>query len=400
MALIEHVKKNGKTAWYVDFRDQHGKRRHEWGGLTRKAAEKREAAITIEVKAGVYQHPKDRKRTERDRAAAVIAQAAAEREAQENAPTYTKAAGAFLTDCAAGIGRVRTAATLAGYAKELDPVLSWWGARRIADTTTAAVDDWTAAMRRADLSTSTIRHRLDRLAQLQKTAVRKGWITAEPCRIERPKMIARSERRATSEPELEKLIGAARKSKDARRLAIILLGADAGLRRGEMPRLRGQDFRLQDFDGGCWGWITVAIRSEKDRSKSGRARQVPILTQRLHDALRALWPGEGKPLLRGIRTAAGLRHVADQIWRTARLPGGAQLHELRHRWITRLLDAGEAPSHVQMWAGHSDLKTTMGYYHGGETPSPRASAALRGDILETNESAAKATAPATLGGAR
>lgn len=48
--------------------------------------------------------------------------------------------------------------------------------------------------------------------------------------------------------------------------------------------------------------------------------------------------------------------------RRAKLPKEFVIHDLRHSRITSWLAAGESAVAVQAAVGHSDLKTTMGYY--------------------------------------
>ena len=48
--------------------------------------------------------------------------------------------------------------------------------------------------------------------------------------------------------------------------------------------------------------------------------------------------------------------------RRAKLPPSFVLHDLRHTRVTSWLAASESAVLVQQALGHSDLKTTMGYY--------------------------------------
>ena len=277
---------------------------------------------------------------------------------------------------AAWAARGRTADSIRGYRSHLAAALRDWGPRRIADTRPAALLAWTAAQQRAGLANRTLRQRLTLLSQTMKAAVDAGWITAVPCAVPRPRVVAKSERSCTPEPQFEKLLKAAQKSEDPRHLALLLLAADAGLRRGELARVLGRHVQLGGDGRTNWGSIHVAVLSEAARTKSGKGRTVPVLTERLAAALKATFPGADKPLLR--TSTQGVRLLAEELWALAGLGPGSRLHELRHRWVTKLLDGGEAPVTVQAWAGHADLVTTMGYHHGAAAPSERASLALLG----------------------
>lgn len=296
------------------------------------------------------------------------------------AATYDQAGDALLRQYEAGTRRVHTHRTLESYRSELAAVLADWKNRRIAGTRPGDVDDWVRQLRRRGLSTSSIRHRLDRLSALHQAAVRQGWLASVPCRVERPRLVMRSEPDAMSEADLGKLLVAAsrRELVDVRPLAIVLLGADAGLRVGEMARLRRQDLRD--------GFLHVAVRSETDRTKSGRGRDVPIETKRLRRALAALGSGApGDPLLLGLRSESGITYCVAEVWKKA-LGTTPRLHSLRHRYCTRLAEAGVPLPRLAALAGHRTVTTTMRYVH----IVPGADRALQG-ILEGRSDRPRAT---------
>ncbi len=108
---------------------------------------------------------------------------------------------------------------------------------------------------------------------------------------------------------------------------------------------------------------------------------------RLHDSLKATFPGDDKPLLRA--TTQGVRLLSEEIWTAAKLGPGSRLHESRHRWVSRLLDAGVFPAAVKDRAGHADLVTTMGYHHGIAAATAVAVAALAGEKRDTNATRSK-----------
>lgn len=133
-------------------------------------------------------------------------------------------------------------------------------------------------------------------------------------------------RREAAVPDLDGLPDPAR--------LIVLLAADAGLRRGEIAQLRPEDVSR--------GWIHV-----RD-GKGGRPRWVPVLTDRLAAALAGPWHGVRSP------------HSIDTLLR--RHGVRVRLHELRHGWVSRLADLGVPPHQLAAWAGHS-VAVSMRYYH-------------------------------------
>jgi integrase len=160
--------------------------------------------------------------------------------------------------------------------------------------------------------------------------------------------------------EMEQLLRGAERAGPMVRAAI-LLGGDAGLRRGEILALQQSDV------GG--GAVNVR-RSEWEgivgTPKGGKARTVP-LTARLQQAIREvkhlrgkrlLWQANGKPV--GVET---LKSWMQTACRRAGLPESRNLHRLRHTFCSHLAMRGAPAKVIQELAGHADLKTTMKYMH-------------------------------------
>jgi len=244
-----------------------------------------------------------------------------------------------------GFRRPPTKRTLEGYKSDLRELMRWWGPRRVSATTEREVQAYTAQLRADKLSTSAIRHRLDRLSQLFRYAVEQRMIAREPCRVARPGITLKSRPETVTDAQVAAMARAAR----GNALAILLLAGDAGLRRDEIRRLRAEDVRLDH--------VHVAVRGEGDRTKSGKGRDVPILTGRLRKALQRIdwkeWP----------RSAWSVATVASPAWSAVVGSGRARLHALRHRFVTSLLAAGVPLARVQGWAGHSTPAVTMRYAH-------------------------------------
>lgn len=286
----------------------------------------------------------------------------------DSAISYNGVADRFLEFCRTGQAQVYTARYMESIEEHVAALVKWWGRRQVRRTTPELINEYVRKMRRAGRSSSTIRNRLNQLSRLHKYTAMLGLIDGVPCRVDRPRLVQRSVRQATPEADLGRLVEAAGELDDPRPLAVILLAADAGLRRAEIGRLRGEDIRA--------GSIHVAVRSETDRTKSARGRDVPIITGRLRTALERLSPTPGQPLIRfvgGVEVHA--QDVINPVWREA-LGGTAQLHELRHRFGTRLAHGNEDLSNIQRWMGHRSLATTQRYLHPTGEPSNRARAAL------------------------
>jgi len=251
----------------------------------------------------------------------------------------------FSQRLALGFKRPPTKRTLDSYRSELAELIKWWGPRRVSATTEREVQAYTAKMRGDGFSTSTIRHRLDRLSQLMRYAVEQRLIAREPCRVARPAITLKSRPESVTDDRVALMARSSR----GNATAVILLAADAGLRRDEIRRLRREDVHLDH--------VHVAVRGEADRTKSGRGRDIPILTERLRKALQRIdwkaWP----------KSAWSVASVATPPWAAVVGPGRARLHALRHRFVTSLLAAGVPLARVQGWAGHSTPAVTMRYSH-------------------------------------
>ncbi len=279
---------------------------------------------------------------------------AVERRATDETITYSMLEAGLVEWMASGSERVHTKRTLESYGHHVRHVLEHWRNRRVARTQTKDVEAWKVALRRDGYSTSTIRQRLDALSKFHQFAVTMGHLAHVPCAIKRPRLVRRSERDVVSEQEMEALVGMASGLKDPRPLAVILLAGDAGLRAEEICRLRWSDVRE--------GYLRVAVRGEEDRTKSGRSRDVPILTVRLRDALAALPPSDIGPAVPGCRTRWSVRRIASMAWRPA-LGGPAQVHRLRHRFASRCANLGVPAFKLMRWMGHATLDVTQVYYH-------------------------------------
>lgn len=152
-------------------------------------------------------------------------------------------------------------------------------------------------------------------------------------------------------------------------LYVLLLG-ETGMRcESEALHLRWEDVSLDT------GFINVVSGRDGHRTKSGKGRKVPM-TARLVAALRDYFAARRfasqSPYIfhhadsRRHHTNGGrirsLRNAFKAAAAHAELPVGLRQHDLRHRRVTTWLAEGKSPVHVQHAMGHSDVKTTMGYY--------------------------------------
>lgn len=156
----------------------------------------------------------------------------------------------------------------------------------------------------------------------------------------------------------------------------LLLG-ETGMRcNSEVLRLRWVDLDTDTEPG----WIHVPALVERQRTKSGKGRRVPM-TPRLRQALRAHILRFRGARYRGRTSPWVLHHTVNhpaapagsQIARfdrwfneaaeRAELPTGFVQHDLRHRRVTTWLAEGHPLAKVMMAVGHEDLATTQRYMH-------------------------------------
>lgn len=212
-------------------------------------------------------------------------------------------------------------------------------------------------LRLAGKSAKTRHNILGQLATMLKTA--KGWkLIGEPPVIHKPKLATR-EMSFYDFPEWERLVTGARKA-GPMHLAMVLLGGEAGLRRGELVALEQTDL---------WGGTVIVRHNEWNgivgTPKGGNRRTIPM-TPRLAEAVKAIRHPGKRVFVQAKGKAAKVTTL--QSWlevccRRAELPISRDLHRLRHTFCSHLALLGRPAKVIQELAGHADLSTTMHYMH-------------------------------------
>jgi integrase len=236
---------------------------------------------------------------------------------------------------------------------------------QLGDRTLDAIGDEDVQHLKAALVTrsrKTVNNVLTVLNKLLKVAVKWKVIGSMPCTIELMK-VSSFVPRFYEYGEYERLVEAAGKIGPGT-LCMVLLGGDAGLRRGELIGLRWCDVdlkrRLTTVQQAVWKGIV-------DVPKSGRGRVIPM-TDALANALarfrhlrgeRVFYDDAGQPVTEKI-----LRGWLAAAQRRAGLPQATgALHILRHTFCSHLAMRGAPAKAIQELAGHEDLATTLRYMH-------------------------------------
>lgn len=246
----------------------------------------------------------------------------------------------------------------------------------------------------ASRSRKTVNNVLSVLGKTLKVAVKWKVLKILPCTVELVK-VSNLMPAFYEFGEYERLVEAATKI-DSRTLVLVLLGGDAGLRRGELIGLRwcDLDFRRQLLTVQQAVWKGIV-----DTPKSGKGRIIPM-TDGLSRALakhrhlqgeRVFYDNHGQAVTEKI-----LRTWLAAAQRRAGLANATgALHILRHTFCSHLAMQGAPAKAIQELAGHEDLTTTLRYMH--LSPAARASAigllnqrpsGIFGEMLETGSGGA------------
>ena len=265
---------------------------------------------------------------------------------------------------------VRSFASIQSALKNLN---QYFGKRRIGEITAESLFDYRERRKRQGVKIATINRELEAMRRMMRYALSKGWMVRDI--FFGAKVIVNSAEtvrtRILSNSEQERLLAACEGERDVtyERLhygrtetitarlkadnphlkAIILLAADAGMRRGEILKLTWEDI---DLDAGI-----VTVRASN--TKTEKMRLVPLTAR-------------AKAELQRIRTFAPESERRPfpfvdfkNSWQTAKRIAGIddlRFHDLRASAITRWQTDGVPLAIASKIAGHSDTRTTAKYY--------------------------------------
>ena len=230
------------------------------------------------------------------------------------------------------------------------------GDRRLDEIRTEDVQTLKSVL--GDRSPKTVNNILVVLSVMLKTAVEWDVIAKLPCGI---KLLPTPRKEASFHDfdGFERLADVARS--DLQTYLVVLLGAEAGLRCGEMMALEWTDIDLNKRQlcvaRSDWkGHVTV--------TKGGKSRYVP-LTKRLTEALRQARHLRGTRVLSDNKGHPLTQKVVQVMMRRAARKANVKqgVHILRHTFCSHLAMRGAPARAIQELAGHQDLATTQRYMH-------------------------------------
>ncbi len=245
------------------------------------------------------------------------------------------------------------------------------GARPIDRVSEDDVTRFIAALRHEGKAPKTIRNVLSTLHSIFDLAVRRRWISVNPCRlVDKPAVPDTADVRFLAHEELDAVLreGVPSDAWGMLERPLYLMAAMTGMRQGELLGLRWRDLDwLAQKVRVRQAWVRGEFKAPKSRRGVRGVPMADIVGRDLErlfqatpfagdDDLVFANPCTGRPLDRSKvrkRFQAACRRAGVRVVR---------FHDLRHTFGTRMAASGEVSMRrLQEWMGHRDLKTTLVY---------------------------------------
>jgi integrase len=250
-------------------------------------------------------------------------------------------------------------------------LVPYFGTRPIDRLDEELVTRFVVSLRRDGKAPKTIKNILSTLHSIFDLAIRKRWISVNPCRlVDKPEVPEATDIRFLTQDELDCVLRDGIPADDWGMIErpLYLMAAMTGMRQGELLGLRWRDL---DWMAQKVRVRQAFVRGEFKPPKSRRGvRGVPMADKLAGDLDRLFQvscfkddddlvfanPASGRPLDRS--------KVRKHFQRACRRAGVrvVRFHDLRHTFGTRIAASGEVSMRrLQEWMGHRDLKTTLVY---------------------------------------
>jgi integrase/recombinase XerC len=238
--------------------------------------------------------------------------------------------------------------TLAAYRRGVDVLLAWVTAQglKLHQFTRQEALRYTRHLEAANLSPATVNLRLAAARTFAQAIMWAGLLSGDPfARVAVSDPTPATEKR---HPYTAADLGALLEAANPRERALVLLGADAGLRVAEAAAL-------------TWADVDQAACSLVVRSGKGGKRRTVALTERACEALRAIREGGDTETVFGV-TIRRLQAILTALCGRAGVEARG-VHALRHSAGTRLYSATKDLKLVARHLGHASTRPTELYAH-------------------------------------
>ena len=221
-------------------------------------------------------------------------------------------------------------------------------AKRLSDLSTT---DFAAYRdeRLAQVKPTTIKRQLGPIRHLFRVAQEEWGLPIKNNPLDKLRLNAPDQRRdrRLKAGELDKLIAAAKQTRNSLLLPIVLLAIETGMRRGEILSIRRQDIDLDQRT------LRIPV------TKNGRSRTIPLTAKTI--ALLHPFTRETEERLFNVSPNA-LRLSWDRLRRRAGLTD-LHFHDLRHEAISRFFEKGLTIPEAALLSGHQDARMLFRYSH-------------------------------------
>lgn len=223
------------------------------------------------------------------------------------------------------------------------------------------------SIRLTEVSQTTVNIRLASIKAIFNLAVKFNFISSNPCKSIKKISIPQKDRLSFNEIEVKLILNNCKNPVMKNFIKFALL---TGCRAGELCNLQWKDVNFQEF-------ILNISNKDNFKTKSGKQRQIPIsdelmkvinqmLEQQPKQKILSLYNPDN--YIFSIRYGTRLRvdyvsKAFKKVLRKCNFPERYHLHATRHTFITNLIKSGVNVSYIKEIAGHSDIKTTLGYAH-------------------------------------
>jgi site-specific recombinase XerD len=219
-----------------------------------------------------------------------------------------------------------------------------------------------------EVSPTTCNININTLKSIFNIGIKFGWCVHNPVKGIKKIKIPQKERLSMSDKEISMLLQEV--GKDTTMRNIILFGLYTGCRLNEILNLQWKDIDLKEK--------VIYIRNKEDfKTKTGKTRLIPF-GEKLYSVINKMIQIDKhvikfytpdaylfSKLDNGKYSDSYTTHRFKHYIRKACLPEKFHFHTLRHTFITNCIKSGININYVQALAGHSELKTTLGYTYIG-----------------------------------